>query len=212
MVDFRRHPQIGFTLVEVLIALAITGMVVAVLMSSVFYGAKVQSGIRQELVEREQILRSRAWFAEVVSSCIAADMPSGSAFEGAAQEIVCETLMPLQGNKVLGSQRVKLTLKRSPDGAGLQLVYSPLTRDASPSVLYEFSARDGQFAFIAADGKTSARWPVQVNDSETLPARVELKLKRSDADVSDLVWTVSLRASPWLEHKLRLPFGSGVLQ
>ena len=206
--------QGGFTLVEVLIALAITGMVVSVLMSSVFYGAKVQSGIRQELVEREQLLRGKAWFTEVLASCLPADAPSGSAFEGTSQQVVCDTLMPLQGNRVLGSQRVKLALKPSATGQGMQLVYSPLTSNFPPAVLSHFASKEGQFTFIAANGKASAKWPLQINDPETLPARIELKLKLKGEDgaATDSVWTVSLRASPWLEPKARLPFGSSNLQ
>ena len=76
----RRTALHGFTLIEVLIALAITSMVVSVLMSSVFYGVKVQTAIRQELVEREQLLRSKTWFSELLGSCLPADAASGSAF------------------------------------------------------------------------------------------------------------------------------------
>lgn len=212
MAKLRQPRQIGFTLIEVLISLAITGMVVSVLMSSVFYGAKVQSGIRQELVEREQLLRGKAWFSEVLSTCLPADGPSGSAFDGSSQQIVCDTLMPLEGNRVLGSQRIKLTLKRSDDGSGLELLYSPVSSTASAAVLEKFSVAEAQFSFIAANGKTFVKWPVQVNDPETLPTRVELKLKGESGDAKDAAWTVSLRASPWLEPKPRLPFGSGTLQ
>ena len=201
----------GFTLVEVLIALAITGMVVSVLMSSVFYGAKVQSGIRQELVDREQLLRGKAWFAEVLSACLPADTTSGSAFEGTPQQIVCDTLMPLQGGKVMGSQRIKIALKGG-SGQALQLLYAPLAGKAEPLVLSELPFSEGQFSFIAANGKVAAKWPLQINDPETLPVRIELHLKDSSNTASTALWTVSLRATPWLEPKARLPFGSTTLQ
>ena len=201
----------GFTLVEVLIALAITGMVVSVLMSSVFYGAKVQSGIRQELVDREQLLRGKAWFSEVLSACLPADAASGSAFEGEAQQIVCDTLMPLQGGKVMGSQRIKIALKGG-SGQALQLIYSPLAGKAEPLVLSELPFSEGQFSFIAANRKVAPKWPLQINDPETLPARIELNLKDSSNPTAISVWTASLRATPWLEPKARLPFGSSTLQ
>ena len=201
----------GFTLIEVLIALAITGMVVSVLMSSVFYGAKVQSGIRQELVDREQLLRGKAWFAEVLSTCLPADVASGSAFEGTSQQIICDTLMPLQGGKVMGSQRIKIALKVS-TGQGLKIIYSPLVGAAEPLVLSELPFSEGHFSFIAADGKLAPKWPLQINDPETLPARIELDLKDASNPLSIALWTVSLRATPWLEPKARLPFGSTTLQ
>jgi prepilin-type N-terminal cleavage/methylation domain-containing protein len=201
----------GFTLIEVLIALAITGMVVSVLMSSVFYGAKVQTGIRQELVDREQLLRGKAWFAEVLSACLPADAASGSAFEGAPQQIICDTLMPLQGGKVLGAQRIKVALKGG-SGQALQLVYSPVSSKAEPVVLSELPFSEGQFSYIGVNGKSAAKWPLQINDLETLPARIELNLKDSNNAASLALWTVSLRATPWVEPKARLPFGSSTLQ
>ncbi len=201
----------GFTLIEVMIALAITGMVVSVLMSSVFYGAKVQTGIRQELVDREQLLRGKAWFAEVLSACLPADAASGAAFEGTPQQIICDTLMPLQGGKVLGSQRIKIALKGG-SGQALQLVYSPASSSAEPVVLSELPFSEGQFSFIGANGKSTTKWPLQINDTETLPARIELNLKEPNNAASLALWTVSLRATPWLEPKPRLPFGSSTLQ
>ena len=207
----RIAPSGGFTLVEVLIALAITGMVVSVLMSSVFYGAKVQSGIRQELVDREQLLRGKAWFYEVLSACLPADAASGSAFEGTPQYIVCDTLMPLQGGKIMGSQRIRISLKGS-SGQALQLVYSPTAGKGEPFVLSELPFTEGRFSYYAAGGKVSPKWPLQFNDPETLPARIELNVRDSGNEASSVIWTVSLRATPWLEPKVRLPFGSTTLQ
>lgn len=207
-VVYRRIAQsAGFTLIEVLIALAITGMVVSVLMSSVFYGAKVQSGLRQELVDREQLLRGKAWFAEVLSTCLPADAASGSTFEGTSQQIVCDTLMPLQGDKIMGSQRIKISLKGG-SGQALQLVYSPLASAAEPLVLSDLPYNEGQFSYVAANGKAVPKWPLQFNDPETLPGRIELQLKDSSNSARLGLWTVGLRASPWLEPKARLPFGS----
>lgn len=203
--------QVGFTLIEVLIALAITGMVVSVLMSSVFYGAKVQSGIRLELLDREQLLRGKAWFTEVLATCLPADTASGSAFEGTAQQIVCDTLMPLQGSTVLGAQRVRLALRKPPGQSALQLVYSPLSSSLEPQVLTELPFGEGQFSFTDANAKRTSKWPQQINDPETLPTRIELALRDSGSPTAQAVWAVSLRATPWLEPKQRLPFGSGTL-
>lgn len=203
----------GFTLIEVLIALAITSMVVSVLMSSVFYGAKVQSSIRQELVDREQLLRSKAWFVELLSTCLPADTASGSAFQGGAQEIVCDTLMPLQGRKFLATQRIRLGVRPGPTNTQ-QLTYVPdspgSTSPPTPEVIAELPASAAEFSYIGINGAEVPKWPPQRGDPETLPRRILLKYKNS-MDASDTaVWTVSLRATPWVEPKLTSPFGQAL--
>jgi len=203
--------EIGFTLVEVLIALAITGMVVSVLMSSVFYGAKVQNGIRQESIDRERHLRVKAWFAEVLSTCLPADAASGSAFEGSEQQIICDTLMPLEGSKVSGLHRVKIALKVGADRT-MQLIYAPLTSQSEPLILAELPYRGGHFSYYGRNGKVGTKWPLQFNDPETLPSRIELSLTDGDILAPATVWIVSLQATPWLEPQPRLPMGRNIFQ
>ena len=202
----RRTALHGFTLIEVLIALAITSMVVSVLMSSVFYGVKVQTAIRQELVEREQLLRSKTWFSELLGSCLPADAASGSAFEGGAEEITCDSLMPLQGRKFLTAQRIRLSL-RAGTAQNQQLVYRQSGTDPSGQVIAELPMGVAAFTYVGTNGVEVAKWPVMSNDPETLPRRIRLKVKGATGEWTDFEWSTSVRASPWLEPVLKNPFG-----
>ncbi len=205
----RRYPriwQVGFTLIEVLIALAITSMVVSVLMASVFYGSKVQSGIRQELVEREQSLRTKAWFTEMLGSCLPADFESGAAFQGNAQEISCDSLMPLQGRAFLPAQRIRLSLRAGPAN-NTQLVYRQSGLADTDQVIAELPYPSAAFSYVGSNGKDVAKWPVAFNDPETLPRRIRLVSKPLAGEATGLEWSVSVRASPWLEPVLKNPFG-----
>jgi prepilin-type N-terminal cleavage/methylation domain-containing protein len=227
----QRHPlppRGGFTLIEVLIALAITSMVVAVLMSSVFYGAKVQSSIRDELVAREQILRGKAWFSQVLSACLAAEGPPRvrpgqvpvstyvSAFEGSAQEIVCETLAPIKGAKVLPSLKVKVSLRPTPAVNGFtstesqQLVYQQVGSKDEPVVIADLPSGTPAFSFFGMQGEEQKQWPLMAGDSETLPRRIHLKVKVGASEKPVFEWFVSLNATPWVEPVLRTPFGGQV--
>ena len=196
----------GFTLIEVLIALAITGMIVSVLMSSVFYGAKVQSAVRQELIERERLLRSKSWFSELLGGCLAADSASGSAFEGGAQEITCDSVMPLHGRKFLGAQRIRLSLSASSE-KNQQLVYRQSVNDTNGQIIAEFPPGTAVFTFVGTDGVDVATWPVMLNGPETLPRRIRLTMKSETGQPMDFEWSASVRASPWLEPILKTPFG-----
>jgi prepilin-type N-terminal cleavage/methylation domain-containing protein len=205
----RRRYSRGFTLIEVLISLAITAMVVSVLMGSVFYGAKVQSAIQRELVDREKLLRAKAWFTEALGSCLPADAESGAAFAGTAQLIRCDSVMPLQGARFLPAQRVQWSLRASPnlgEAAGQQLVYRQAGA-ATEQVLFELPAGQAAFSYVGTDGNEVAAWPVVRNGPETLPRRIHLKVKAQGGDSADFEWIASVRASPWLEQVLKNPFG-----
>lgn len=202
----QRAGQGGFTLIEVLIALAITSMVVSVLMASVFYGSKVQSGIRQELIEREQSLRSKAWFTEILGSCLPADSASGAAFAGGAQEVSCDSLMPLQGRAFLPAQRIRLSLRAGPAN-NTQLVYRQAGVADTEQVIAELPYPSAAFSYVGSNGKEVAKWPVAFNDPETLPRRVRLVSKPLSGEMTGVEWSVSVRASPWLEPILKNPFG-----
>ena len=196
----------GFTLIEVLIALAITSMIVAVLMSSLFYGAKVQSTLRQELVDREQLLRAKSWFSEALGSCLPVDAASGSAFAGSAQEITCESLMPLQGRKLAAPQRISFSLR--PGAAqNQQLVYRQPNADPSGQVIAELPSGAAAFVFVGTNGIEVAKWPVTANDPETLPRRIRLKVAGASGAETNFEWSTSVWASPWLEPVLKAPFG-----
>lgn len=76
---WKRSPHAGgFTLVEILVALAMTGMLVALLMSSLYYGTRVQASLADELQVRERSLRRVDWFASSLQGC----MPLLSFFRG----------------------------------------------------------------------------------------------------------------------------------
>jgi prepilin-type N-terminal cleavage/methylation domain-containing protein len=224
----RAQRQKGFTLIEVLIALAITSMVVAVLMSSVFYGAKVQSSIRDELVAREQSLRGKAWFSQVLSGCLPAEAAAvvrpgqapaniyNSAFAGSAKEVVCETLSPIKGARVLPALKVKLALRQTPNASGFggsdsqQLTYQQVGSSDAAVVIADLPAGTPSFSFFGTRGVEVEQWPVNQGDTETLPRRIHLKVKSGTAEKPIFEWFVSVSATPWVEPVLRTPFGGPV--
>lgn len=198
----------GFTLIEVLVALAITSMVVSVLMSALFYAAKVQSAIRQELVERDYALQAKAWFSETLGSCLPADPDSGAGFLGSAHEISCDTLMPLQGKKYITAQRIYLSL-RSSGSQSQQLIYRQTgsTAQSYEQLITTLPNGTATFSYIDIQGQELDIWPKTAKDPETLPRRVRLLVRPTMSSQIKLEWIASLGASPWLEPVLTNPFG-----
>lgn len=201
----------GFTLMEILVALAITAMVVSVLMSSVFYGVKVQSAVRHELTQREPALRARFWFTEVLSSCLPAESSSPARFVGVAKEVACDSTHPLQGQAQQSVQRVRFGL-REREGAPTELLYTPATADAAPVALTALPEGAAEFVYFDHQGQEVPKWPISGQELQSLPQRIALRVKPDAGEKFVLEWPVSLRATPWLEPGTKLPPGFGLIR
>lgn len=210
----------GFTLVEVMVALVVTSLLVAVLMSALFYMYRVQESLQGELVTREAQLRTRAWFEDALSACLPIKADSGLTnvpFFGEAAEVRCETTQSLR--PVLGGAPVpvRLALVRGNEQR-MALVYNEYrtgfgVSEGKPFTLVEWEDAEAEFRFIGHDGKESERWPKEGDrgdSQETLPALVMLRFKQKDAPEN--VWLVGLRNDPWFDPPRRLPFGLGGTQ
>ena len=212
---FRRaawHSASGFTLVEVIVALVVTSLLVAVLMGALFYMYRVQESLQDELVTREKVLRTRAWFEDVLSACLPIKADSGLTnvpFSGSTTEIRCETTQSLR--PMLGNAPVPVHLSLVREGQRTQLAYdeyrpSPEAAESTRLTLAEWEEAEVEFRFADHDGKESERWPKENgHQEETLPALVMLRIRQKDTP--EHVWIVGLRNDPWFEPPRKMPFG-----
>lgn len=205
----------GFTLVEVMVALVVTSLLVAVLMGALFYMYRVQESLRGELVMREAELRTRAWFKDALSACLSVKADAGLAnvpFFGSAAEIRCETTQSLRPALGGAPVPVRLTLVRDNDRR-TTLAYSEYrtgfgTVDDKPFTLTEWEDAEVEFRFVDHDGKESERWPKEGShgdNQEFLPALIMLHVRPKGAPEN--VWLAGLRNDPWFEPPRKLPFG-----
>lgn len=205
----------GFTLTEVLVALAITSLMVTVLIGALYYVFRVQETLRNEVVTRESELRARAWFAQALAGCLAAPRTGNSAFSGSAREIRCETLTPIQPRAIPVPARILIELLQGGEG-DTRLAYTEIDGGGrEPRVINVWPATEiaaASFHFIDARGVEFDRWPGDHPDEEALPRQVKIILKQS-AGGGEAVWPVALQATPWLEPPPRSnPFGIDTLR
>lgn len=199
-----RRTAAGFTLVEVLVALVITSLLVSILMGALYYMYRVQDSLRREIVVREDELRSKAWFHEVLAGCLPADSASGAQFVGTARTLSCDSVAPLRPQLVTAPQRVTIALERGKEGENLVTYREQGNTESDSLVIARLPEGEGRFSYIGVQGKEVEQWPQNQNDPETLPRNIRLVVKTKNQEE---VWQVSLRADPWLEPVFKNPFG-----
>ncbi|MDR1647327.1 MAG: type II secretion system GspH family protein [Zoogloeaceae bacterium] len=194
----------GFTLVEVLVALAITGMLVSVLMSSLFYIFRVQEGLRNETMLRERQLRERAWFREVLAGCLPEEEESKRYFQGNQTEFQCETSNTLMPEALPMTAQIRMTLVQDSDKAFLR--YEESGKSQTQATLASWEGVNAEFRFIDAKGEARTQWE---QGTEALPRQVWLLLTpaRWNSTRQQEIWLAAPRADPWLPEKAALPPG-----
>lgn len=200
-----RKSQVGFTLVEVLVALVITSLLISILMGLLYYVYRVQDALRGEIVEREFDLRIRDWFGETIGACVPADSNSGNHFTGTATEISCDSLAPLRPQAPPSPQRITLLVRRNTNDKN-ELAYAEQGNGTgTPTPLLILPDGEAKFIFYDISGDEKDKWPITKNHPETLPRRIRLVVTHASSTVFD--WLATPRADPWLEPMVKNPFG-----
>jgi len=195
----------GFTLVEVLVALAITGMLVSVLASSLFHVLRAQDALHDETITRERQLRERAWFREILAGCLPAERGDAYAFIGDRQEIRCETTGSILPAILPTTVMIQLTL--IPKDSGVTLEYKE--SDGTNAVLFSRQQSQAEFRYVDASGAEQERWPPGGANDELLPRQVQLVFTSSAMGAGDAegIWLVAPKADPWPLERPPLPPG-----
>lgn len=195
--------QRGFTLLEVLVALVMTSLLVAVLVGALYYVFRVQDALRSEVIEREQALRARAWFVDALRGCLPAEAGSKSVFTGSAATIRCETTTALKPRRLPAPERISFSLRRQ--GGGPQLDYQEERDGAAPRTVASWHAGEAYFRYIDDAGEELQDWPPSRAEPETLPRLIKLVVKNAEGETA---WLAAPGADPWLPPKPRgNPFG-----
>ncbi|MBX3586293.1 MAG: hypothetical protein KF796_06590 [Ramlibacter sp.] len=189
-----------------LVALAVTSMLVALLMGSLYYGTRVQASLADELGVREKTLRRADWFRNTLRSCLPADSRSGARFIATSSEIRCTTTAPLQAQNLPSPQKILWAIRKAPEDQRVtELVYQDLDDRGAPVVVQRFADEDVKFKFSGVNSVVVSAWPVVPEAPETIPRLIFLT--STDSGKEHVIWITAVLADPWLEQELKNPFG-----
>lgn len=195
-----RGSRAGFTLLELLVALALLGLVATMALGGVRLGARTWEtvGARAEAMGRTQMVR--AFLARELSQAMPVLIPSSDGSERLAYEGDRQTLTfvaPLASHFGLGgAQRLRLSIVDSEDRgeAGKELVLVRRTFDPDEEFAAELETRDemhvlldgiAEAAFSYRAGDEGSGWSdVWLNES-ALPGLVRLDVTFDDNAVGD---------------------------
>lgn len=163
----------GFTLLEILVVLVLTGMVTTILLQGLQQVMRLQTHFGIELFNTQQGAMLTDWYRQTVDGLMP-DYPDGKhKFQGEQRRFSGSTVSPLNapnGNLV----PFAWSLRFDPQRGETLLQYG--TEDNAP-VLMAWRGNFGGFTYFDAKGEPHDSWPPFLGQWPQLPSAIRLEAK-----------------------------------
>lgn len=168
--------QRGFTLLEMLVVLILTGMITGILMQGLYQVFRLQTHFGRELFNTQQGGMYTEWFRQSVNGMMP-DYPNGKhKFKGSSREFGGMTLSPLNtGTEAL--LPFAWHLKFDPNTGQTQLQYGP---EENAPVVLAWPGNSGKFVYFDAKDEPHDDWPPLLGKWPQLPKAIYLENQNSD--------------------------------
>lgn len=170
----------GFTLLEMLVVLVITGMVTSLLMGGLLQVMRLQAHFESEAFNTQLGAMHRDWFRQTVNGLIP-DHPHGlHLFRGEARQLQGLTLSPLDlPEGTMAPFAWSLAFDRSRDETSLRYGLSD-----APATIISWTGNSGSFEYIDTEGNSHDTWPPFLGQWPQLPSAIRLKTgERGEAEM-----------------------------
>ena len=163
----------GFTLIEILVVLVMTGFIVAILLQSLHQVFRLQTHFGSEIFRTQQGAMYADWFRESING-LAPDYDGGQQkFRGEQRQMSGLTMAPLnQENGLLAPFVWRLEFDSS---SGLTGLYSGNAGQVSALQVLAWQGNNGRFIYIDAENVAHESWPPFLGNWPQLPSAIYLE-------------------------------------
>jgi prepilin-type N-terminal cleavage/methylation domain-containing protein len=195
----RQAAQRGFTLLEMLVVLILTGLIAGILFQGLSQVFRLQNHFGAELDNMRQNAMYADWFRQVIEG-VQPDYEDGQhKFSGTGRRIAGLTTNPLNGTPGAVAPFV-LELRFNVQTGETQLLHG---EGEAATVLFGWPGDKGRFVFLDADQTEHDRWPPPLaNKAMQRPVAVRL-----DGERDGRSWVlVAVPMGPWRPPPRTLDF------
>jgi len=163
----------GFTLIEILVVLIITGFIVAILLQSLQLVFRLQTHFGSEIFRTQNGAMYSDWFRESINGLLSDDEGGKQKFRGERREMSGLTLAPLdQENGTIASFVWRLEFDV---GKGLTGLYFGVAGEEQPLQILAWESNSGRFIYIDAQNEAHDNWPPFLGKWPQLPKAIFLE-------------------------------------
>ena len=166
----------GFTLVEMLVVLILTGMITGILMQGLHQVFRLQTHFGRELFNTQQGEMYTEWFRQSVNGLMPDYADGQRRFKGSQREFSGLTLAPLD-TATAALLPFDWRLHFDPESGQTQLRYG--SNDDAPTVL-AWPGNSGRFVYFDANNEAHDAWPPFLGKWPQLPRAIYLESQNAD--------------------------------
>ena len=163
----------GFTLVEILVVLIITGFIVAILLQSLHQVFRLQTQFGSEIFHTQNGAMYADWFRQSINGLMPDHDKGTHKFRGERRQMRGLTLSPLdQENGTLTPffWRLEFDTRR-----GLTSLYYGDAAEKQASPILTWSGNSGRFIYVDAENEAHDNWPPFLGNWPQLPNAIYLE-------------------------------------
>lgn len=166
-----RFPQKGFTLLEMLVVVILTGMVSALLFQGLQQVFRLDTHMGRELFNTQERAMYTQWFRQSVNGMIPDSEGGKNRFRGSEREFAGLTIAPVNA-ATEALLAFSWRLRFDPGTGRTQLAYGPAE---GALVVMDWQGNSGRFVYVDRNDKHHAAWPPSPGKWPQLPRAIYLE-------------------------------------
>lgn len=192
----KQAPQRGFTLIEILVVLIMTGMVSGILFQAIERAYRLQERFGIELFSAQQGQMATDWYRQTIQG-LRPDYPDGkSQFKGTQNEFSGLTDLSLGQNQGMPTA-ITWQLRNNPESGQTELRY---LESQQATTILAWPRTEAHFVYMDDKQAPHELWPPPLGLWPQLPSQIQL-ISRDRGEAIAIIATPMCTAKPVLRFK-----------